>query len=201
MIKSGYTRVSSLISELTQYNNINKQVLREKARLGTFVHNKISNLLELNYGTNNRLINQDALENISHELTETTLHKDTKYYIEGFVQLCFEKSILAQNHLSIEKRYYNDEYMISGQVDLLTEYKDKIILIDWKTTSMFHELAASVQMYFYKMLVEESEMVEIEECYIVQLTNYGSFNIYKINHHKYIDIATKILTQHVMKGF
>lgn len=198
MIRAGYTRVSSLISELTQYNNINKQILMEKAKLGTFVHNKINEILEINKCTDSHLISEDAITNITQEIDASNLHIDTQYYLDGFVQLCREKTILNKDHLSVEKRYYNDQYMISGQVDLLTEYNNKIILIDWKTTSIFHELAASVQMYLYKMLVEENEMINVDACYIVQLTNYGSFNIHKIDHEKHIDIAVKILTKHAM---
>lgn len=198
MIRAGYTRVSSLISELTQYNNINKQILMEKAKLGTFVHNKINEILEINKCTDSHLISEDAITNITQEIDASNLHIDTQYYLDGFVQLCREKTILSKDHLSLEKRYYNDQYMISGQIDLLTEYNNKIILIDWKTTSIFHELAASVQMYLYKMLVEENEMINVDACYIVQLTNYGSFNIHKIDHEKHIDIAVKILTKHAM---
>lgn len=199
MIKTGYTRVSSLISELSHYGNINKQILKEKARLGTFIHNKISQILEINLGTEDQTINKDAIESINNEIKAIDIHSDTKYYLDGFIQLCKEKTILSKNHIAIEKRYYNDEYMISGQIDLLTQYEDKIILIDWKTTSVLHEVAASVQMYFYKMLVEESEMVNVDECYIVQLTNFGSYNIHKVNHSKYINLAAKILSKHAME--
>ena len=192
-----YTRVSALIRHLTNYSNISKSILQNKAEIGKFVHKQISDLLEVYNGSQESSLSPDVLTSKIDNVNESSLNReDVIFYMRSFYHFCNEKTLLNTNHLAIEKRYYDNEYMISGQIDLLTERDDKVLLIDWKTTAMFNEIAASVQMYLYKMLVENSEGILVDECYIVQLLSHGSFNVHKIDFNKFSYIALDILQKH-----
>lgn len=194
-----YTRVSTLIRHLTNYSNISKSILQNKAEIGKFVHKQISDLLEIYNGSEDGELSPEVLAGKIKEVENSSLSKsDVLFYMRAFYNLCQEVTLINTNHLAIEKRYYDNEYMISGQIDLLTERDDKVLLIDWKTTAMFNEIANSVQMYLYKKLVEENEGIAVDECYIVQLLGHGSFNIHRINFKKYGYIAEDILSKHLL---
>lgn len=197
--KYKYTRVSTLIRHLTDYSNISKKILANKAEVGKFIHKQVQDILATYLGSNIAEISKELMEQKLYEIEKSPLDTfSTFMYLKGFYHLCREKTILTSNHISIEKRYYDNEYMISGQVDLLTERDNKVLLIDWKTTAMYNETANSVQMYLYKMLAEQSEGITVDECYIIQLLNCASYCVHKIDFNKYEEIAIDILNRHAL---
>lgn len=169
-IKSGYVRVSSLIAHLSNLNNINKNILRRKAAVGTFTHKKIDECLKGN-------------------ISITCIKKQNEY-LNSFAMMIKEKGINIKNILQTETRYYNDIFKITGQIDCILKFKGKMILVDWKTTTKIYKEAHSIQLCLYKYLA--SPYIKIDQCYIVRLDK-THYEIFRINEKKYFPKALDII--------
>lgn len=93
------------------------------------------------------------------------IEDDVKAYFKGFMNAIRELGIKVLNS---EMILTNGVYC--GTVDAIVEYKEKVYLIDWKTTSKINENLVSVQFAGYKELCEWNG-IKVDACMVVQLNN------------------------------
>ena len=110
-IRQRYRRVSSVISPFTDFSNIDASVLKNAADRGTRVHK--------------------YCELYTKGLLGIEPEEDAKPYVESFIKW-FDR--MVQEVLYIEKRLYCDEYMLTGQIDLIVKMAEpEPWIIDIKT--------------------------------------------------------------------
>lgn len=148
VIKSGYTRVSDVLSIFQAYAHVPRDKLRKAQETGTLVHEAIEKYLK---GSFFPLPSKEA------------------GYFSSFLKW---HSAFELKPLVIEERFYNDDLHLTGRVDLLAELNGKITLIDFKTGSWAHPEIWKLQGTFYKHLITE---FEIKDFLFVQLNRDGSF--------------------------
>ena len=173
MIKKGYTRVSSLISQFHNFNNVDQEIILKKMEIGTLTHDAIEKYWK----------KEKTLDEIS------TINE----YLDAFSMLVEEKELKHENIKICEKRYYNDFYMVTGMIDCIISYNDKNILVDWKTSANIYEKPYSLQLCIYKELVDD---IDVNELYIVQLGK-GYYDIHSIDEEMYMPMAQSLLMDHL----
>lgn len=132
-IKEGYTRVSSILGQWNHFAHINPEVLANKCRIGTNVHEKICAETEGIY---------------------INLQDDEKGYFESW-EVWKEEIKEDMDFLDTETRFYCDELKITGCVDALvsiTAKGDKLYLIDYKTSASPNKKMWALQASFYHYL-------------------------------------------------
>lgn len=146
-----YTRVSTILRGLSDYSHIDPEILANKCRIGSEVHEAISNLIKG--------------ENFS-------LSEDCTGYFESF--LCWKESLDLDFHKS-EERIYDEGFMITGQIDAvaLTYWDMKNVLIDFKT-SISESIVWKYQAHFYMYLLNKKypEEPKIERALFVKLDKF-----------------------------
>ena len=130
MIKEGYTRVSEIVGwfKAITLGSIDPGVLKRKALLGTEVHEAIAGF---------------------YEGVFVPLDQKAAPYYESFKRWssCQEMKILKQ-----EERYYNDSLLITGAVDMISDYHGIKHLIDFKTSATADKKAWRIQGALYTFL-------------------------------------------------
>ena len=71
----------------------------------------------------------------------------------------------------IEKRFYDDELMLTGKVDLIAHLNGKKTIVDFKTGSQAHLSIWRLQATFYRFLTKEP----IDDFLFVHLNRDGTF--------------------------
>ena len=106
-----YTRVTEILNPFSGYGKINPVILDKAKIRGTIVHEQINSFIETGI-----------------------LDFESEYqgYLDSFKMFW---DLEPRSILMNEKRLYNDEYMISGQCDLILETEKDRILVDWKTST------------------------------------------------------------------
>lgn len=107
-IKSGYFRVTEVLSIFSGLNKINPDVLRNAADRGTLVH-KIIESIEEGFGK-----------------------EDVPDIAIGYIY-SYEKWATGKDFLLAPKRFYDDELMITGLVDSIYKDGEHLVLVDYKT--------------------------------------------------------------------
>lgn len=133
-IKEGYTRVSEILSQWNQYAHIDPDVLANKCRIGSEVHEKIA----------------AEVEGIYIETGE-----DCKGYIGSWIKWG-EKYKDAVSYLDTEKRFYCDELKITGAVDAVIEAGELTVILDYKTSAQAHKKTWALQASFYHYLATKN---------------------------------------------
>lgn len=114
VIKPGYTRVSDILKPFSKYDDVSPHILELACVRGTFIHKVIAG----------RMMG----------LGDPEIPKKWEGYIKSYEHWCENGAKnLAGNELILERRFYCDEFMITGQVDLF----NGVFLIDFKTSKSF----------------------------------------------------------------
>ncbi len=108
-IKPGYTRVSSILSPFSRMDKINPQILSNAANRGTRVH----------------LAADAILADVGFPFEEQD---------EGYIE-SFKLWVSGKEFIERPSRLYDDEHMITGDLDLLYKNEDGITLVDLKTSA------------------------------------------------------------------
>lgn len=150
-IKEGYIRVSDLLDVWTDFKHIDPHVLENKARIGTNVHEKISAEL------NGYFID---------------LAPDEEGYFESWLRW-YEKNDKTP-YLEWERRFYSDEFLVTGQVDAIKEREDGTIqIIDYKTSASPSLERWGFQAGWYYLLAKENGYDVEPEVTILNLKKDG----------------------------
>ena len=127
-IKPGYTRVSEILSQWDRFSNINPQILRNKATIGTNVHEPIQ---------------------ADHEGIYVPLNSREEPYFDSYLKW---KKIFQPKYIEMETRLYHNQWMITGQFDAIIEIDGLLTILDFKTSSQEDEKFWALQGGFYHIL-------------------------------------------------
>lgn len=127
-----YARVSSVISKEGQFDHISPDVLANKCRIGSEVHDAIEADIEDSF---------------------PVLTADCLGYYKSY--LAWKEQINPQFLLS-EERFFCDKLMITGKIDVIAKIGQENVLLDFKTSA---EESPSwvLQGHLYHYLLTESE--------------------------------------------
>ncbi len=145
-----YTRITSLLSHLYNFSFVDATVLENKKQIGINTHKAI----------------EEYLKNKKETVQETDSHY---CYYTAFKNYYEDEKLGEVEILHVEKRFFLEDYKLTGMVDLIFKNKkNEIVLLDWKTSRSINTLAVSLQMLFYKMLAEHHG-IKIDKCVVLQL--------------------------------
>ena len=137
-IKEGYIRITDVLSKFSGLDKIDPEVLRNAADRGTRVHQYCDAIIE--------------------GLGLFSIEDDCKGYIDSFNQWN-----VGKNYLTKPPRFYDDEFMITGECDAIYKQDGKLILVDFKTPvaeSKTWPLQGSAYAYMAKKLGYNIEYIE-----------------------------------------
>lgn len=109
--RENYTRVTNVLYQFSGLDKIDAGIVAHAADRGTKVHK--------------------ICEGIILGLGELGVDDETRPYVESFKQW-WEK---GHEVLMMEKRFWDDELQLTGQVDLIVRTPDGLAIIDLKTSS------------------------------------------------------------------
>ena len=154
-IKEGYDRVSDIVSVPGMFDMIPLEVLENKARIGTNVH---------------EAIHMDFLGFVSD------LAEDEKGYYDSFLEW---KTMTKTSVSMSEDRFYDDNLMITGAIDGLLRFphEDNLVAVDWKTSATCTKAISDTwraQGGFYHYLLKQNHVHNVSHRYLfVQLNPKG----------------------------
>ncbi len=167
-IARGGVRITDALSPYTGYGKVDPEVLENAGRRGTRVHEWIDDYIKGIDGWN-----EDS---------------GIGGYLESFKLFWYAfnpKPIIK------EQRFYNEEHMITGQVDLIAEIADKRVLIDWKTSSSVNK-TYPIQAAAYASIIKPDYIVD--SVLIVRLDKDGlAGRLTEVNPQEHIDMFFKCL--------
>lgn len=111
MNRENYTRITTILAPFAGYGAIPKAVIEKAADRGTRAHNNINTILA--------------------GLGEWEIEEDVKGYVDS-ARKVFPRIGKIIHH---ETRFYDDDQLLTGQVDLIAEIDGIKTLVDWKTSS------------------------------------------------------------------
>jgi hypothetical protein len=111
-----YTKVTTILNPFTGYDKVPENILKMAQDKGTAVHKIIETYLQQ--------------EDVDFIIDLLDAKKYLKYY-ESFKKFWDH----SWEIILMECRLNNDDYMLTGQSDVIIEIDNKTVLIDWKTSS------------------------------------------------------------------
>ena len=162
IIKDGmqYARVSEILSPLNDFSHIDPEVLANKCRIGTQVHEAIAS-------------------EVAGEFP--ILAEDSWGYFKSFLKWRDELNPFFEQS---EQRYYSETHMITGQIDALARFGvgNNPLLVDFKTSAQEGK-TWPLQAHLYCLLVEINA-IRIEPRFLfLKLDKMGGFP--KVFHYKF----------------
>lgn len=165
VLKTEYDRVTEIIAPFTGIEFVDSALLSFASERGKRVHKHIEGILR---GWS--FEQEDPL--ISPYIRSFEAFWDGyKHNFEGGDSL-------------IEKRLYSDQHMITGQPDLIVEKEDRILIVDWKTSSKFHKswyLQGAAYRYMAELQYGEDH---VDDVLFVKLNKNAKATLYKTSEHK-----------------
>lgn len=135
IIKDGreYARVSEILASFNDFSHIDPEVLANKCRIGTQVHEAIA-------------------AEVAGEFP--VLAHDNWGYFKSFMRWRDELNPFFEQS---EQRYYSEKHMITGQIDALIQFpgEDVVHLVDFKTSAQEGK-SWPLQAHLYAMLLQEN---------------------------------------------
>lgn len=167
-IKEGYTRVSEILSMFKDFSSIPPDVLENKCRIGTEVHEHIDDVF---YGI------------------EFPPKPECLGYVESFLTWRAEAKPKVFQH---EQRLYCDELKITGQIDAIVSFEgeDTLHIMDWKTSHSEDKLMWPLQAAFYHYLCTNNSIKVEPVVKFLRLDKQGK----KPKVHEYTINPTHIMT-------
>lgn len=151
-MKDGYTRVSEIIGQWNHLAHIDPQILANKCRIGSEVHEKIA----------------AETEGIFIDTEE-----DTKGYLQSWNKWK-EEHEKKGCYFEIEKRLYCDHLKITGCVDALVKTGDMLTVIDYKTSASANKKMWALQASFYHYLAVQNHYDVTDVVEFIHLKKDGS---------------------------
>ena len=154
IIKPGYIRVSDILSIFQAYAHVDRKRLKKAQDTGTIVHKAIECFYEDEF---------------------SPIPKAVLGYFESFLKW---NDKVRPTPLILEKRYYDDELLVTGRVDMIADINGEKVLVDFKTGSWEHRDIWNLQADFYKWLSSEDYIVKKDD---LNMEEYGPQENYR--HH------------------
>ena len=131
IIKPGYTRVSEILSQWDRFSGIDRDVLENKKRIGTNVHEAID---------------------LYNACLPYSLEEDERGYFESYIEW---RKLTQFEILASETRLYDDRLMITGAFDLLVKFpqEEEGSVCDLKCSYSEDPINWPMQGCFYRYLL------------------------------------------------
>lgn len=151
---------------------------------GSFIHKLFQELRVKEYDKKEL---EDAIENLAYL---GRINKDYLSYINYdnifyFFNSQIVKKLMAKNpNIRKEESFLKkiDNFYVNGQIDIMFEYKDEIVLMDFKTDSVKREGFYDRQLEIYKEAIEEALGKKVTQSFIYWY-NFKEFEQVNKNHH------------------
>lgn len=130
-----YVRVSDILARLQNFGSIDQDVLAAKAAIGTNVHDAI----------NKFVLNQPYEHQCERE----------RAYFNSFLSWNYKTN---PKFLMMEARLFDDNLMITGQMDAIIDSPYGPVLLDYKTSSKANEKIWNMQAHFYWYLAKANKV-------------------------------------------
>jgi len=145
-----YARVSDILRPFSDYSHIDPNVLQAKCDIGTKVHQAIADLIKGDFPCPGQ--------------------KGVGYF-ESYERW---NNIIRPKVICSEERYFNEEKMITGQIDalMLLPGDDVPVLVDFKTSANEAETWI-MQAHLYGYLVEKTGKAISPRYVFLKLNKYG----------------------------
>lgn len=165
VIKEGYHRISDILKPFTGVEFVDPEKLEYAGERGTRVHAYIEEILR-------------------GEWVPNMFDPVSKPYIDSFN--CFwegSSHLFKDCKMVLEQRFYCDQLMITGKIDALFHKSGRTYLIDWKTSSSFHN-HWHIQGAAYQYLAKVNGFHNPDEVLFVHLKKNKKPTTYKDNDSK-----------------
>lgn len=149
-IKSGYTRVSSILKPLTNFVGVDEDVLEAASARGTAVH---------------KAIQMDA-QDLCYPLP-----LECRGYFKSYLKW---KAITQFQVEQSELRLYDDDLKITGCIDAIVGNGESHFIVDWKNTAAQNREYWELQGMFYHHLATINGIPLHKKIMFVQLCPEGS---------------------------
>lgn len=151
LIPPEYTRVTSILSTFQSYSAVPSARLKKAQDTGTAVHLAI----------------EKHLRNEFHPLESIV-----QPYFDSFLAW---KDNFLDSTTDTEKRLFDDDLMITGQLDLIGIVQGQNCLVDFKTGSWVHKEIWELQLTFYRyLLMQNKYQSPPDKMMVVHLKKDGS---------------------------
>jgi len=147
LLKEGYERVTNVLYPFSGYGAIDPIILQRAADRGTKAHTAIESYLS---GTGLWDADEQSL---------LYLESAKKFWGEGYYITC------------MEKRFYDERLLITGQCDLIIKTESGNVLLDWKTSSKENKTWKMQGAAYANMAMEDG--FHIDEVWFVKLDKLG----------------------------
>ena len=151
-LREGYERVSDILGQWSLVSSVPPEILTAAAERGTRVHEAI----------------RDFADGLPVVLPDD---EGGQFYRSFLIWFAAEKPVFQ----FWEKRFYDDELMITGRIDAVMLYKGQIVLVDWKTQRDPTPIIWNLQANFYMYLLRQAghEFVTGSKALFVKLNKFG----------------------------
>jgi hypothetical protein len=162
---STHIRVSEILAQFKDFSTINPKVLNTKAAIGTEVHHNI------HMHTKGVFPVHEMYPNYDRSTTEITSWEERG---EGYLNsyLAYDKKEKPKYQL-MEHRLYDDNLMITGQIDGLRVMDGLPMLIDFKCSYSVDKEIWGMQAHYYKHLLEVNGIQIADTFLFLQLKKDG----------------------------
>lgn len=165
---STHVRVSEILAQFKDFSSIDPRVLNAKANIGTEVHHNI------HMHTKGGLPVFDSFPTFDYHTSEITGWDDRgEGYFRSYLKY---EADLQPEYLCMEKRFYCDDLMITGQIDGIKMPKtgELPVIMDFKCSYSVDLEMWSMQAHYYKYLAEKNDMKTADYFIFLQLKKDGT---------------------------
>lgn len=166
-IKEGYARVSDVLAIFQAYSMVPRKALKRAQEAGVTVHEAIEMYFKGEF---------------------IPIHPKYIPYFSSFLKFIDK---FDPKPVIVEKRFYDENWMITGKVDLIATIYGEDMLVDFKTGSMAHPEIWKLQGSFYRHMCR----IPVEKLLFVQLSKEGNDPV--IHDFEYSDCMVDVMSHAV----
>lgn len=156
---TGEFRKPNFISEVREYKPTDR---------GTIIHKVFQGLSYQKYDNRSldRALKRLVLENKikQDELKVLEEEKIIAYFKNPIIKNLYQKAENIRKEETFLMKY--EDYYVNGQIDIIFEFEDEIVLLDFKTDKIKREGIYDDQLKIYKLAIEESLKKQVSKSYI-----------------------------------
>ena len=150
-----------------------------RAWIGTMVHDIIENLLDgLQIDLSKPRLVPNDYKNTHIGISEN-VPPEVDIRVQAFVD--WWNSLNNPEILAVELLLFHPEHYVAGTLDLLIKVDGKVLLVDFKTGKKY-EKSQSIQLTYYKDLVEKLYDIKVDELACLFLTERGKYKYEVMNY-------------------
>lgn len=157
--ETGEFRKPNFISEVREYKPTDR---------GTIIHKVFQGLSYQKYDNRSldRALKRLVLENKikQDELKVLEEEKIIAYFKNPIIKNLYQKAENIRKEETFLMKY--EDYYVNGQIDIMFEFEDEIVLLDFKTDKIKREGLYDDQLKIYKLAIEESLKKTVSKSYI-----------------------------------